>query len=88
MKYKHWVQTAFAITIFSFVTTALSQQIFQDQFEATSLKGRLLDTNDFTDVPSKETPVVGATVSILNTNLSVRSDNNGALWYFPCLVMS
>ena len=38
----------------------------------TVLSGRLLDTNDF--VQGKLTPVVGATVSILDSGISVRSD--------------
>jgi len=40
-----------------------------------SISGRLLDTNDF--VLGTETPIVGATVSVLNTNLSTISDASG-----------
>lgn len=41
----------------------------------TALTGRLLDTNDF--VNSVETPVVGATVSILDSGVTATSDANG-----------
>ncbi|MCG8435054.1 MAG: PKD domain-containing protein, partial [Gammaproteobacteria bacterium] len=41
----------------------------------TALAGRLLDTNDF--VNSIETPVVGATVSILGSGVTATSDANG-----------
>ncbi|MGE3424793.1 MAG: VWA domain-containing protein [Dehalococcoidia bacterium] len=41
----------------------------------TALSGRILDTNDF--VNGLETPVVGATVSILNSGVSAVSDMNG-----------
>ena len=41
----------------------------------TALTGRILDTNDF--VNGVETPVVGATVSILGTNLSATSASTG-----------
>ena len=42
----------------------------------TELTGRLLDTNDFV-VNGTETPIVGATVSILNTGLTSTSDAQG-----------
>ncbi len=41
----------------------------------TALSGRLLDTNDFVD--GVETPIVGATVSLLNTGISAVSDAAG-----------
>ncbi len=41
----------------------------------TELTGRILDTNDF--VLGTETPVVGATVSLLGTGVSTTSDSNG-----------
>ncbi len=41
----------------------------------TELTGMILDTNDF--VNGVETPVVGATISLLNTNFSVVSDSTG-----------
>ena len=41
----------------------------------TELTGRILDTNDF--VLGRETPVVGATVSLLNTGVLTISDING-----------
>ena len=43
--------------------------------EVTELTGRILDTNDF--VLGTETPVVGATVSLLGTGVSTTSDSNG-----------
>ncbi|MDR4460541.1 MAG: PKD domain-containing protein [Nitrospirales bacterium] len=42
----------------------------------TGLTGRLLDTNDFVN-GGTETPVVGATVSLLGTGISVTSDAQG-----------
>ncbi len=42
---------------------------------ATSLSGRLLDTSSF--VAGVETPIVGATVSIIGTGVVVLSDENG-----------
>jgi len=41
----------------------------------TSLSGRILDTNDFTQ--GIERPVLGATVSLLGTGFSTTSDTNG-----------
>ncbi len=41
----------------------------------TSITGRLLDTNDF--VQNIDTPVVGATISLLDTGFSTTSDSNG-----------
>ena len=41
----------------------------------TALKGRILDTNDF--VRGVNTPVVGATVSILESGIAAVSDENG-----------
>ncbi len=45
------------------------------QGSVTALTGRILDTNDFTQ--GITTPVVGATVSLLNTGFSTSSDVNG-----------
>lgn len=41
----------------------------------TALSGRLLDTNDFVD--GVETPIVGATVSLLNTGITAVTDATG-----------
>ena len=44
---------------------------------STGLRGRILDTNDYVNGGGKETPVVGATVSILGTGMSTASDAQG-----------
>lgn len=41
----------------------------------TALSGRLLDTNDF--VLGVETPIVGATITIINSGITTTSDPNG-----------
>ena len=47
-----------------------------DPLDPTSLSGRVLDTNDF--ALGVETPVVGVSVSILNSGVSALTDANGA----------
>ena len=43
----------------------------------TAFSGRLLDTNDFVANPSVVTPIVGATVSFIDTGVSATSDASG-----------
>ena len=45
--------------------------------DMTGLTGRILDTNDFVSGGGTETPVVGATVSLLGTSFSTTSDTQG-----------
>ncbi len=82
----HWC--ALLLLIFSITSVWAGETtdcvIFADSFETngpgpsgqnTTLAGRLLDTNDF--VLGVETPIVGATVSLLNTVSTTTSDAQG-----------